>query len=134
MFGATMIAISRTMDYRHHATDVIAGSILGFVIAVSIYHNYYPPLWHPDSQKPWSPRNSVAHRWLLHRSDHGDVVSHTGTSQFAQADEAEHLSHRLDDIEAMHTNYPDNVAPTSRTYGHHDHSAESQLAQSQPSR
>lgn len=36
--GATLIAVSRTMDYRHHATDVIAGSILGAVIAVMTYH------------------------------------------------------------------------------------------------
>lgn len=30
---AGLIAISRTMDYRHHATDVLAGSFLGLVIA-----------------------------------------------------------------------------------------------------
>ncbi|PWN36715.1 acid phosphatase/Vanadium-dependent haloperoxidase, partial [Meira miltonrushii] len=56
MLGATLIAVSRTMDYRHHATDVIAGGILGFVIALSAYHNYYPPLWHYQSHKPWTPR------------------------------------------------------------------------------
>lgn len=70
MFGATMIAISRTMDYRHHATDVIAGGVLGFVVALSIYYNYYPPLWHHSSQKPWSPRNTAAHRRWLTKAAH----------------------------------------------------------------
>lgn len=59
MLGATLIAVSRTMDYRHHATDVIAGGLLGFVIALSAYHTYYPPLWHAQSHKPWSPRTSA---------------------------------------------------------------------------
>lgn len=62
LIGATLIAVSRTMgavialsflrnleipetdpaplrpDYRHHATDVIAGSILGALIALVTYH------------------------------------------------------------------------------------------------
>ena len=38
LIGATLIAVSRTMDYRHHATDVIAGGLLGTVIAVFTYH------------------------------------------------------------------------------------------------
>ena len=59
MLGATLIAVSRTMDYRHHATDVIAGGILGFVVALSTYHSYYPPLWHYQSHKPWTPRTSL---------------------------------------------------------------------------
>ena len=58
MVGATLISISRTMDYRHHATDVIAGSLLGFVVAVASYHIYYPPLSHASSHKPWPPRTS----------------------------------------------------------------------------
>lgn len=58
MIGAVLIAVSRTMDYRHHATDVIAGAILGVVIAVTSYCIYYPPLTHSDSHKPWPPRNS----------------------------------------------------------------------------
>lgn len=30
---ASLIAISRTMDYRHHATDVLIGAIVGTVIS-----------------------------------------------------------------------------------------------------
>ena len=46
--GAVLVAVSRSMDYRHHATDIIAGSILGFFIGWYCYrqcqsHPY--PLW-----------------------------------------------------------------------------------------
>ncbi|GAA6019800.1 hypothetical protein JCM10207_003700 [Rhodosporidiobolus poonsookiae] len=54
--GATLIAVSRTMDYRHHATDVIAGSILGALIAILTYHLYYPSLFSPQCHLPFSPR------------------------------------------------------------------------------
>ncbi|GJN91328.1 hypothetical protein Rhopal_004349-T1 [Rhodotorula paludigena] len=54
--GAALIAVSRTMDYRHHATDVIAGSILGIVISWMTYHLYYPSLWSPQCHLPYSPR------------------------------------------------------------------------------
>jgi diacylglycerol diphosphate phosphatase/phosphatidate phosphatase len=36
--AAILVAVSRSMDYRHHATDIIAGSVLGTVIAVYCYH------------------------------------------------------------------------------------------------
>uniref|UniRef100_A0A0K3CBR4 Phosphatidic acid phosphatase type 2/haloperoxidase domain-containing protein n=1 Tax=Rhodotorula toruloides TaxID=5286 RepID=A0A0K3CBR4_RHOTO len=54
--GATLIAVSRTMDYRHHATDVIAGGILGALIAIMTYHLYYPSLFSPQCHLPFSPR------------------------------------------------------------------------------
>lgn len=54
--AAALIAISRTMDYRHHATDVIAGAILGLLIAYWVYRLYYPKLSHPHCHKPYSPR------------------------------------------------------------------------------
>jgi membrane-associated phospholipid phosphatase len=40
--SASLISISRTMDYRHHATDVIAGAIIGIVMAWYSYRQYYP--------------------------------------------------------------------------------------------
>ncbi|WVF67223.1 hypothetical protein IAT40_001971 [Kwoniella sp. CBS 6097] len=52
----TLITISRTMDYRHHATDVIAGSILGILGSWYSYRQYYPALSHPQAYKPFSPR------------------------------------------------------------------------------
>ncbi|GAA5883830.1 hypothetical protein JCM3774_002885 [Rhodotorula dairenensis] len=56
LIGATLIAVSRTMDYRHHATDVIAGSILGALIALVTYHLYYPSLFSAKCHLPFSPR------------------------------------------------------------------------------
>ncbi|KAL7411515.1 phosphatidic acid phosphatase type 2/haloperoxidase [Mrakia frigida] len=54
--GAVLVAVSRSMDYRHHATDIIAGSILGFFIGWYCYRQYYPPLSHPLCHRPYSPR------------------------------------------------------------------------------
>ncbi|GAA5902004.1 hypothetical protein JCM6882_000166 [Rhodosporidiobolus microsporus] len=56
IIGATLIGVSRSMDYRHHATDIIAGSVLGAVIAVVTYHLYYPSLFSPHCHLPYSPR------------------------------------------------------------------------------
>ncbi|WWC64260.1 uncharacterized protein I303_106870 [Kwoniella dejecticola CBS 10117] len=53
---ASLITISRTMDYRHHATDVIAGSLIGIIGAWYSYRQYYPPIGSPQSYKPYSPR------------------------------------------------------------------------------
>ncbi|KAL6300545.1 phosphatidic acid phosphatase type 2/haloperoxidase [Sparassis latifolia] len=54
--GAALVAISRTMDYRHHATDVLAGSLLGIIVAYFSYRQYYPSLASEHCQKPYSPR------------------------------------------------------------------------------
>ncbi|KAF8844527.1 PAP2-domain-containing protein [Paxillus ammoniavirescens] len=56
LFAATLVAISRTMDYRHHWQDVIAGAILGFAIAYFAYRQYFPSLASPMSHRPYSPR------------------------------------------------------------------------------
>ncbi|WWC73324.1 uncharacterized protein I206_107291 [Kwoniella pini CBS 10737] len=53
---ATLITISRTMDYRHHSTDVIAGSLIGIIGAWYSYRQYYPPIGSSQSYKPYSPR------------------------------------------------------------------------------
>lgn len=38
-----IVALSRTSDYRHHASDVAIGSILGLVIGLVCFHFYFPP-------------------------------------------------------------------------------------------
>ncbi|KAK1922360.1 phosphatidic acid phosphatase type 2/haloperoxidase, partial [Papiliotrema laurentii] len=53
---AALVSISRTMDYRHHSTDVIAGAIIGILAAWFAYRQFYPPLSHPQAYKPYSPR------------------------------------------------------------------------------
>ncbi|THH33934.1 hypothetical protein EUX98_g264 [Antrodiella citrinella] len=54
--GATLVAISRTMDYRHHWQDVTAGAILGLVMSYFSYRQYYPSLAAPYSHHPYFPR------------------------------------------------------------------------------
>lgn len=49
---ATYIALSRTMDYRHHFTDVFSGAGLGTAVACLCYHRYFPRL---DSDAPHEP-------------------------------------------------------------------------------
>lgn len=44
------------MDYRHHATDIIAGSLLGLLIGWFCYRQYFPAIDSPVSNKPYSPR------------------------------------------------------------------------------
>ncbi|KAK9894111.1 acid phosphatase/Vanadium-dependent haloperoxidase [Cystobasidium minutum MCA 4210] len=54
--GAALIALTRVTDYRHHATDIIAGSLLGLGLSYFSYRLYYPPLHHPMAHKAYSPR------------------------------------------------------------------------------
>ncbi|EGV61548.1 Diacylglycerol pyrophosphate phosphatase 1 [Yamadazyma tenuis] len=51
-FGASLIALSRTEDYRHHFIDVIIGSILGLGIGYWSYFRYFPSL---TSTKAFEP-------------------------------------------------------------------------------
>lgn len=51
-FGASLIALSRTEDYRHHFVDVILGSLIGFAIARWSYRRNFPELTSLTSFKP----------------------------------------------------------------------------------
>ncbi|KAJ7685050.1 phosphatidic acid phosphatase type 2/haloperoxidase [Mycena polygramma] len=54
--GAALVAISRTMDYRHHWQDVLVGAILGTAVSYFSYRQYYPSLSSEVSHRPYAPR------------------------------------------------------------------------------
>jgi len=54
---ASFIAMSRTRDYHHHFSDILAGACLGCFVAFFIYFIYYPSLFEKTCK---SPRNAVA--------------------------------------------------------------------------
>lgn len=70
--GAALVAISRTMDYRHHWHDVLVGSILGTVLAYFAYRQYYPSLGSEYSHRPYSPR-------IKREEDHQILPTHNHT-------------------------------------------------------
>ncbi|KAF9162813.1 phosphatidic acid phosphatase type [Actinomortierella ambigua] len=57
LLGAILIAISRIQDYRHTATQVTWGGIIGILCALFSYHQYYPSLTSRNSQIPFPPRD-----------------------------------------------------------------------------
>jgi len=40
----TFVAVSRTRDYKHNFSDILAGSLIGIFVAMWCYFVYYPPL------------------------------------------------------------------------------------------
>jgi len=78
--GAALVAISRTMDYRHHWQDVIVGSVVGTTLAYFCYRQYYPSLASEVSHLPYGPRIKEEEDTLpMHAESHGPPFEpHTG--------------------------------------------------------
>lgn len=43
---AALVAVSRVDDYWHHWQDVFAGGLIGFVVAIFCYLQFFPPPYH----------------------------------------------------------------------------------------
>ncbi|KAL3231183.1 Diacylglycerol pyrophosphate phosphatase 1 [Nakaseomyces bracarensis] len=56
---ASLIALSRTQDYRHHFVDVVIGSVLGMLFAHFIYRRYFPSISAEVPFKPLSDDSEV---------------------------------------------------------------------------
>lgn len=50
--GASLIALSRTEDYRHHFIDITVGLILGALVAIWLYLRLFPGLAHERCFEP----------------------------------------------------------------------------------
>ncbi|KIJ44096.1 hypothetical protein M422DRAFT_30621 [Sphaerobolus stellatus SS14] len=74
LVGAALVAISRTMDYRHHWHDVLIGGLLGFILSWFSYRQYFPPLSDRLSHHPYSPRIKRLRAPLM-PYHHGDASS-----------------------------------------------------------
>lgn len=96
LYGAALVAISRTMDYRHHWHDVTAGSILGLVVAYFSYRQYYPPLSSNKSHHPNAPRIERREQPLLpvhveEGSFHSEYPEHREPGGYTDHDGAEEV-------------------------------------------
>lgn len=56
---ASLIALSRTQDYRHHFVDVVLGSVVGMVFAHFTYRRYFPSIYDEVPFKPYSDDSDV---------------------------------------------------------------------------
>ncbi|KAF5331010.1 hypothetical protein D9619_005580 [Psilocybe cf. subviscida] len=74
--AASLVAISRTMDSRHHWQDVTVGSIVGIVFSFFAYRQYYPSLSSALSHRPYSPR-------IARDGDHAVLPTHTANSSIS---------------------------------------------------
>jgi len=51
--GATVVAITRVDDYRHHWEDVVVGCLVGLMFAIFFYRMRYPALYSPSAGIPY---------------------------------------------------------------------------------
>jgi len=59
--GATVVAITRVDDYRHHWEDVVVGSLVGLMFAIFFYRIRYPALYSRHAGIPYQfPRKRNA--------------------------------------------------------------------------
>ncbi|KAK3826727.1 MAG: phosphatidic acid phosphatase type 2/haloperoxidase [Linnemannia gamsii] len=78
ILAAILIAVSRVQDYRHSATDVTWGAIIGIIFAVFSYLQYYPSPTATNSHIPHPCRNFTRHTSADNNDDVGHLESAIG--------------------------------------------------------
>jgi diacylglycerol diphosphate phosphatase/phosphatidate phosphatase len=71
VLGATYIALSRTQDYRHHFSDIVLGGLLGNLIALGIYHKYFPSIFSAQPDQPLLPKDDDVSLPIFNRAPQG---------------------------------------------------------------
>lgn len=59
---ASFVAISRTEDYRHRGTDIIAGALLGIIISWGSYRIFFPALTSSASNTPYILQENIKYQ------------------------------------------------------------------------
>lgn len=91
LLAATLIAVSRIMDARHHPFDVITGSMLGVACGFVAYRQYFPPLteawrkgraypirtWGTEPVHPYGPSNPRNESTTALRNPEAEQFNHT---------------------------------------------------------
>lgn len=91
--AATLIAVSRIMDARHHPFDVITGSMLGVLTAYLSYRQYFPPVsesWRKGRAYPirtWATDPVVPGKVAPAAAYEGDSAARESTARLRNPDE-----------------------------------------------
>ncbi|ODV89326.1 hypothetical protein CANCADRAFT_3953 [Tortispora caseinolytica NRRL Y-17796] len=81
VLGAGLVAISRTMDYRHGLVDVTVGSLIGISMALFSYRKFFPAITGPDPYLPYAETPSVLRELEGYPSNNGQYTEINGLDQ-----------------------------------------------------
>ncbi|CAI9096126.1 OLC1v1032205C1 [Oldenlandia corymbosa var. corymbosa] len=59
LLAAALVAVSRVDDYWHHWQDVFAGALIGEVVAIFCYLQFFPPPYHVQGWGPYAYHRAV---------------------------------------------------------------------------
>ncbi|CAM8883903.1 unnamed protein product [Rhodiola kirilowii] len=65
LLAASLVGVSRVDDYRHHWEDVFAGGLIGLVVAMLCYLQFFPAPYHSEG---WGPYAYFKSREESHRA------------------------------------------------------------------
>ncbi|KAI3976581.1 hypothetical protein MKX01_008439 [Papaver californicum] len=69
LLAAALVGVSRVDDYWHHWQDVFAGGILGSIVSLLVYHQFFPPPYHNDGWGPYAYFSMLEERSMLQQTN-----------------------------------------------------------------